>query len=78
MYDDYARRITVAQAEGRVTTRYSAPMILGLIRSLVLTWQLQAGELGSRMPESTEERRATIVTAIRVLLGDAPSAPRAL
>ena len=70
MYDDYAARIMAAQADGRVTARYSAPMILGLIRSLVLTWQVQAGELGARMPESSEERRATVVEAIRTLLTD--------
>jgi AcrR family transcriptional regulator len=70
MYEDYAERIKTAQKEGRVTTRYSAPMILGLIRSLVLTWQVQAPELGGRMPESVETRRATIVEAIRTLLSD--------
>jgi AcrR family transcriptional regulator len=70
MYEDYAERIRVAQAEGHVTTRYSPPMILGLIRSLVLTWQVQAVELGGRMPESQAERRATIVEAITTLLDD--------
>jgi AcrR family transcriptional regulator len=71
MYEDYAERIRAAQVAGRVTTRYSPPMILGLIRSLVLTWQVQAVELGARMPESLEVRRATIVEAIKTLLNDA-------
>jgi AcrR family transcriptional regulator len=71
MYGDYAERIRVAQIEGRVTARYSPPMILGIIRSLVLTWQIQAAELGGQMPESADERRATIVEAIRTLLDDA-------
>ena len=70
MYEDYAERIRWAQAAGRVTARYSPPMILGLIRSLVLTWQVQAVELGARMPESPEVRRATIVEAIKTLLDD--------
>jgi AcrR family transcriptional regulator len=74
MYEDYAERIGAAQAAGRVTTRYSPPMILGLIRSLVLTWQVQAVELGARMPESLEVRRATIVEAIGTLLDDSAHA----
>jgi AcrR family transcriptional regulator len=70
MYNDYAARIAAAQAEGRVTKRYSPPMILGIIRALVLTWQIQAAELGADMPEGAETRRTIIVEAIRTLLDD--------
>ena len=70
MYEEYGARIAAAQADGRVSSRYSAPMILGLIRSLVLTWQVQAPELGGQMPESLATRRSTIVDAIRTLLND--------
>jgi hypothetical protein len=70
MYEDYAERIKIAQADGRVSSRYSAPMILGLIRSLVLTWQVQAPELGGKMADSPETRRSIIVEAIATLLND--------
>jgi AcrR family transcriptional regulator len=70
MYGEYAARIAAAQAAGRVTQRYSPPMILGIIRALVLTWQVQAVELGANMSEGPETRRAIIVEAIRTLLDD--------
>jgi AcrR family transcriptional regulator len=70
MYDDYAARVEAAQAEGRVTRRYSPRVILGIIRALVLTWQVQAAELGANMSEGVQARREIIVEAIRTLLDD--------
>lgn len=70
MYREYSARIESAQSEGKVTTRYSAPMLLGLIRSLVLTWQTQATELGMGLPEKPSERRDIIIEALTSLLDD--------
>jgi AcrR family transcriptional regulator len=62
------RRISHAQRDGRLPDFYPAEVLLGLIRSITLTWHTQVPELRGSIGFPRETKRAIVVAAVRWVL----------
>jgi len=60
--------IRKAQAEGRISTRYEAATLLGLIRSIALSWHTQVPQLHDSARVSRAKKREVVEDSVRNLL----------
>jgi AcrR family transcriptional regulator len=67
---EQVERIRVAQEEGRVPAAYPAEVLLGLVRSITLTWHSQVPEMRDRTAFPKETKREMVVAAVKWLLED--------
>lgn len=59
-----------AQADGKVSSTYGAAILLGLIRSIALTWHTQVPQLHDGARVSRRRKRQIIEEAVRALVAD--------
>jgi AcrR family transcriptional regulator len=60
--------IRKAQSDGRIPTKYDAATLLGLIRSIALTWHTQVPQLHNAGRTSQTKKRGVVENAVRDLL----------